>query len=357
MAFIIILLIIIFITYILIVILSSSNNGSTKINNIHDQETIDLINEALRGSKEFQRKNERFIRKLEIDRIEEEKRQRANIEKERKERLIHDRKLISTTSRLTEEGLELYRSRNDNEAIKCFEKCLEYSYPSWVAFYKLMDIYRERKDYKNELRVIERSVEILLDDNRENSHISEYPIKPLIDRLNEVDKLIINDSKGKTINYISWKQEDQIELETLQKYNKKQGEILSNVADTNNKGIEFEKQGNIDEAIHMYEENIALREPALHAYWRLIRLYRKRRDYYNELRVINIAIDVFMKENERRANLVIEEHPEWEDIIMQAMETNEEVRLDNGRYILNQYNVFELIDRSEKVKKLIQKLK
>lgn len=78
------------------------------------------------------------------------------------------------------------------------------------------------------------------------------------------------------------------------------------------------------------------------------------KDYKNELRVIKIAIDVFMKENERRANLVLDEHPEWEDIIMQAMETNEEVRLDDGRYVLNQYNVIEFIDREVKVKYLIE---
>lgn len=163
MTFIIVVLIITFVIGFLIVVLGSSNNGSTGRNNIHDQETTDLINEALRGSPQFQR--------------------------ERKERLIHDREVMSITSRLTEDGFRFYRYRNDREAIKCFEKCLEYSYPSWAAFYKLMDIYRERKDYKNEIRVIERSIEILENDNAENGHISEYPIQPLIERLVDVELL------------------------------------------------------------------------------------------------------------------------------------------------------------------------
>lgn len=151
-----------------------------------------------------------------------------------------------------------------------------------------------------------------------------------------------------------WTGEDQKELDDLREYNRKEGEILSKCCDTNNRGIAFEKEGRIEEALKVYEENISLRQPALHAYWRLIKLYRKMKDYKNESRVIKIAIDVFMKENERRANLVLDEHPEWEDIIMQAMETNEEVRLDDGRYVLNQYNIIEFIDREVKVKYLIE---
>lgn len=131
---------------------------------------------------------------------------------------------------------------------------------------------------------------------------------------------------------------------------------MAKCCDTNNRGIAFEKGGRVEDAIKEYEDNILLRQPGLHAYKRLMILYRKRKDYENELRVIKTAIDVFMQENERRANLVLEEHPEWEDIIMQAMETNEEVRLDDGRYVLNQYNVMEFIDRGEKVKMLISKI-
>ena len=153
----------------------------------------------------------------------------------------------------------------------------------------------------------------------------------------------------------SWTDEDQRELDELREYRAQQGAILSKVADTNNKGIKLEKEGDVDAAIKAYEENIALKQPALHAYWRLIKLYRKRRDYENELRIINIAIKIFMEENERRANLALEDHPEWRDIIMQAMETNEEVRLDDGQYVLNQYNVIEFIDRAEKVKNIINR--
>ena len=58
-------------------------------------------------------------------------------------------------------------------------------------------------------------------------------------------------------------------------------------------------------------------------YERLAILYRKRKDYENEIRVIKIAIEVFMKENEGRANMVIDEDNSMYNQVMQALETNE----------------------------------
>ncbi|MDR0605706.1 MAG: tetratricopeptide repeat protein [Bacteroidales bacterium] len=69
--------------------------------------------------------------------------------------------------------------------------------------------------------------------------------------------------------------------------------ILQQTAALNNKGIELEKQGKIDEAIEVYEENIKLKERATHAYERLMILYHKRGDFENEKRVIKVAINVY----------------------------------------------------------------
>lgn len=85
---------------------------------------------------------------------------------------------------------------------------------------------------------------------------------------------------------------------TLDNYDKhiKQEQALFKCAGLNNKGIAQEKAGDIDSAIETYEENIKGRYPALHSYDRLMILYRKRKDYQNELRVIDIALDVFNKD-------------------------------------------------------------
>lgn len=61
----------------------------------------------------------------------------------------------------------------------------------------------------------------------------------------------------------------------------------------NNNGIALEKAGHVEAAIAEYEENIKGGYRALHSYNRLMILYRKRKDYDNEIRVIDNSIEVF----------------------------------------------------------------
>lgn len=61
----------------------------------------------------------------------------------------------------------------------------------------------------------------------------------------------------------------------------------------NNRGIEHEKNGKVRLAVKAYEDNI--KEgcyPACHAFDRLMIIYRKQKDFENEIRVIDRAIDV-----------------------------------------------------------------
>ena len=68
---------------------------------------------------------------------------------------------------------------------------------------------------------------------------------------------------------------------------------LTQCARLNNRGIAYEKEGKIDLAINTYEENISGDcYAACHSFDRLMILYRKAKDYDNEIRVINKAIDV-----------------------------------------------------------------
>lgn len=69
--------------------------------------------------------------------------------------------------------------------------------------------------------------------------------------------------------------------------------LLNKTAELNNKGIAYEKSGNISQAIKTYEECIALGYDAPHAYDRLMILYRKAKDYNNEIRVIKRALETF----------------------------------------------------------------
>lgn len=60
--------------------------------------------------------------------------------------------------------------------------------------------------------------------------------------------------------------------------------------DNNLKGMQFEKDGEIDKAIELYEANVAAGFDGSHPYTRLAVIYRKRKDYDNEIRVLSKAI-------------------------------------------------------------------
>lgn len=82
---------------------------------------------------------------------------------------------------------------------------------------------------------------------------------------------------------------------------------LTHCAELNNEGMRLEKQGNIDAAIAIYEQNISADcYPATHSFDRLMILYRKRKDYENERRVILKAIMLFPKIDKysKRLNVV-----------------------------------------------------
>ena len=75
---------------------------------------------------------------------------------------------------------------------------------------------------------------------------------------------------------------------------RKQADIkLSMTASLNNKGIEQEKAGDIENAILTYEECVKVGYPAMHQYDRLIILYHKRGDVENEKRILNKALEMF----------------------------------------------------------------
>lgn len=106
-------------------------------------------------------------------------------------------------------------------------------------------------------------------------------------------------------------------------------------ANSNNRGIELEKAGRVADAIQVYEANIAGDcYPACHSFDRLMVLYRKQKDYANEIRVIGKAIEVFSKENLRRAEIAIKENPQKEKAIRKALVTCEKV-LGTTRSTLN----------------------
>ncbi|WP_271401844.1 tetratricopeptide repeat protein [Salinicoccus roseus] len=73
-------------------------------------------------------------------------------------------------------------------------------------------------------------------------------------------------------------------------------EMPNSPLDRNLKGKELEKAGEIDKAIELYEKNIEEEFEGDFPYNRLAIIYRKRKQYQEEIRVLNQAISVFKKE-------------------------------------------------------------
>lgn len=68
---------------------------------------------------------------------------------------------------------------------------------------------------------------------------------------------------------------------------------FSKMVDNNLKGKRLEQAGKIEEAKKLYEKNISMNFEGNFPYDRLAVLYRKEKDYDNEIRVLNHAIHVF----------------------------------------------------------------
>lgn len=74
---------------------------------------------------------------------------------------------------------------------------------------------------------------------------------------------------------------------------KAEQKVLDLCVKRNTKGSEYEKAGKISMAIKTYEANIVDGcHPALHAFERLMVIYRKQKKFEEEIRVIDRAIEV-----------------------------------------------------------------
>lgn len=70
-----------------------------------------------------------------------------------------------------------------------------------------------------------------------------------------------------------------------------------NFASRNAKAKELEEEGYLDNAIEMYLENTSEDDTSPYPFKRLAIIYRKRKDFENEILIINKALDMFEKRN------------------------------------------------------------
>lgn len=80
---------------------------------------------------------------------------------------------------------------------------------------------------------------------------------------------------------------------------RRRDELMYRTVARNNFGHKSETNGRIEDAVAAYEENIAEGYAATFSFDRLMVIYHKRRDYANEVRVINRALEVFNAANHK----------------------------------------------------------
>jgi len=122
-------------------------------------------------------------------------------------------------------------------------------------------------------------------------------------------------------------------------------------------GSDLEKEGMINEAISVYEKAIKPKLPLEDPYERLMVLYRKKKDYGNEIRIIKEAINIFMIENEKKAGRDIDANDSMYNKVMQAIVNNESIKYEDGKWSFICDNVMRYIMRLEKAKKQLLELK
>ncbi len=147
-------------------------------------------------------------------------------------------------------------------------------------------------------------------------------------------------------------------VEEIRLHNRRLGEILSIMVDRNNKGIELEKKRDIESAIKLYEQNVADEFFGTYPYDRLAIIYRKRKQFDNEIRILKRKISIFEKINQERLHHFLEHCPKnYPKELIEKAKSFKQIRDTKGRVISSPYPVDNYRKRLEKAKILKEKYK
>jgi len=145
-------------------------------------------------------------------------------------------------------------------------------------------------------------------------------------------------------------------VEEIGLHNRRLAEILDIMVDRNNKGIELEKKGDIEDAIKLYEQNVADEFFGTHPYDRLAIIYRKRKQFDDEIRILKRKISIFEKINQEGLHYFLEHYPkDFPKELIEKAKSFKQIRDIKGKVIFNPYPVDNYRKRLEKAKILKRK--
>ena len=156
-------------------------------------------------------------------------------------------------------------------------------------------------DFKNEMRFDDEGIEFIKADLGLGNFNSTEDNLIIKDFLIKADELISQNLLQEEIEYELSEYIDYINLNSENRRKKSYNDyrnkelLFHRMVDTNIKGKELEKMGKVDRALKLYEENLKNGDIGSHPYNRLAIIYRKRKDYDNEIRVCEKYIKMSRK--------------------------------------------------------------
>lgn len=145
-------------------------------------------------------------------------------------------------------------------------------------------------------------------------------------------------------------------VEEIRLHNRRLGEILGIMVGRNNKGIKLEKKGDIENAIKLYELNVADEFFGTHPYNRLAIFYRKRKQFDDEIRILKRKISIFEKINQEGLHHFLEHcSKDYPKELIEKAKSFKQIRDTKGRVIFNPYPIDDYQKRLEKAKILKEK--
>lgn len=156
-------------------------------------------------------------------------------------------------------------------------------------------MYFINKAYESTCKRIERMEKI-----KDKVQITEQYFEQLVKYSNEdINKYTFQESENDLLVWI-----DNLYLKTLEQ---KLNEVISLINQNNEKGKELEEQGNFKEAATFYEKNLTIDYSDKLCIDRLLIVYRKLKDYENEKRICEIAIQKYSAKKYKDRLLTIED--------------------------------------------------
>ena len=200
-------------------------------------------------------------------------------------------------------------AQTTNEAYNIFSALsAEYQsfYNSGYYFqgYRQVDriIAKAEKIYKTRCKELDNKEkqERIYNEIKNKVQITKQYFEQLVKYSNEdINKYTFQENESDLLIWI-----DNLYLKTLEH---KLNEIISLINQNNEKGKELEEQGNFKEAAIFYEKNLTIDYSDKLCIDRLLNVYRKLKDYENEKRICDLAIQKYSGKKYKDRLLTIEE--------------------------------------------------